>query len=150
MALEVPEHEHVLFVRRETVEGGHHISHVIRLRDISERLLGGVMPVERDRPGTFACRAERLVAGDDQEPGAEGVGIGELAEVLVSRDEGVLGGVFGGLAVVQNLQGHREDGVLVAFDEGGERLAVAGQDAVDELSVAFQSDGSSDRSEHIE
>ncbi len=86
-----------------------------------------VVAGERARGEAAATAAELIagfIGGDAEEPTSEAAAA-ELGEGAVGRDEGFLGGVFGGCPVADEAEAEGEDQRLVAFDEAVERVETA-------------------------
>jgi hypothetical protein len=79
--------------------------------------------------------AEGLAAGDRVQPGAEPLGVAELAEALGRDHERVLGGVGGLVPVAQQPPAEVVQAVGVAVVDCGEGAAVAGRRRPHQLSV---------------
>ena len=83
--------------------------------------------------GAFGVgEAEGAVFGDGGEPGGEGGGVFEGAEVFVGFEEGVLCGVGGEVIVFEDAEAEGADGAFVAGDEGAEGGGVSGEGGGDE------------------
>jgi hypothetical protein len=95
---------------------------------VGHLLLGGLA-------GAGPDPAEGLAAGDRVQPGAEALGVAELAEALGRDQERVLGGVGGLVPVAQQAPAEVVQAVGVAVVDRGEGATVAGRRRPHQLGV---------------